>query len=100
MSEDQDEESKNYRMAREMREEFFDRHEFPEEIILETLRSIDIIHVYKTVFEIDRFLIEIKFFKWQTARFHERILKRLFLDHEEIAVFRIRKKLFLRKFRF
>ena len=96
------------RAARIMLEEFFDRHEYPEDIQKDSFYTIDKLHIYKTTNEVSRFLIEIEFRDWKRADFAGKQLVRLFLntDCEEneivdrMAIFRIGKKLFLRKFLF
>jgi len=100
MSEDNEQFLNEQREARHMLEEFFDRHEFPEQLYKSTMYGIDIISVYKVSDETDRFLIEIKFGKWQTAEFNYKLLCRVFGDADKVSIFRIGKKLFLRKFLF
>jgi len=99
MSESNNQEIQDMRQAQIMLEEFFDRHEFPENLEKHTFYGIDITSIYKVDGESDRFLLEIKFGKWQSAAFARKLLSHLF-DTKKISIFRIGKKLFLRKFLF
>ena len=101
MSDKEDWNDRSYRMARELLEEFFDRHEFPEELYKETLWSgTDIISMYKASDETDRFLIELKFHSVQQATMAYKQACRFFGDIPKLSIFLIRKKLFFRKFRY
>lgn len=92
---------RQWKMARELLEEFFDRHEFPEELYKETLWSgTDKISVYKTSDETDRFLIEIDFPKQNQANMAYKQATRVFGDFDKLSIFLINKKLFFRKFRY
>ena len=100
MSEDNEQFLNEQREARHMLEEFFDRHEFPEDLEKHTFYGIDITSIYKVNGENNRFLLEIKFGKWQSAEFAGKLLSRLFDGADKVSIFRIGKKLFLRKFLF
>jgi len=106
MSEDQNQEIQDMRASRIMLEEFFDRHEYPEDIVKSSFYTIDRIHIYKTSSEISRFLIEIQFRDWKRADFAYKLLIRLFydIDDDEIGrkmtIFRKGKSVFVRKFLF
>ena len=101
MSKKEDWNDRQWKMARELLEEFFDRHEFPEELYKETLWSgTDIISMYKASDETDRFLIEIKFHSIVQAKMAYKQACRFFGDMEKLSIFQIKKKLFFRKFRY
>lgn len=100
MSEDRNQEIQEMRASRILLEEFFDRHEFPEELYKEEVYTINKISIYKVSDETDRFLLEFQFTNWKKAAFGYKQLCRLFGDADKVAIFRIGKKLFLRKFLF
>lgn len=92
---------RHWKMARELLEEFFDRHEFPEELYKETLWSgTDKISMYKASDETDRFLIEIDFHNQMQANMAYKQSVRFFGDMPKLSIFLIKKKLFFRKFRY
>lgn len=100
MSEDHNQEIQEMRTARKLLEEYFDRHEFPEDIVKHECYTIDKLSVYKKSSETERFLLEFQFNTWKRADFAGKLLRTLFGDSDKITVFRIGKKLFLRKFLF
>lgn len=101
MSDKEDWNDRSYRLASELIEEFFDRHEYPEDLLKSTIWSgTDIISVYQVAGEYDRFLLEIKFHNKQQCDTACRLIKQLFGGHHQVSIWAKNKKLFLRKFRY
>lgn len=92
---------RSYKLASELIEEFFDRHEYPEDLLKSTIWSgTDIISVYQVEGEYDRFLLEIKFHSNQQCSIATKLVKQLFGGHRQVSIWHKNKKLFLRKFRY
>ncbi len=101
MGNQEDWNDRSYSMASELIEEFFDRHEYPENLLKSTIWSgTDIISIYQVEGEHDRFLLEIKFHSKLQTESAYRLLKQLFGSCRQVSIFAKNKKLFLRKFRY
>lgn len=101
MSDTEDWNDRSYRMARDLIEEFFDRHEYPENLLKSTIWSgTDIISIYQVAGEHDRFLLEIKFHSKQQASTAYKLIKQLFGECRQVTIWHHNRKLFLRKFRY
>ncbi len=101
MSNQEDWNDRSYKLASELIEEFFDRHEYPEDLLKSTIWSgTDIISVYQVAGEYDRFLLEIKFHSKLQCDTAFKLIKQLFGGHRQVSIWRKNKKLFLRKFRY
>jgi|AMFO01.1.fsa_nt_gi hypothetical protein len=81
-------------------EEFFDEHPNPFNIEINAFEGLNRILVYADLSgeTDDSYLFELKFKDWKKARHYARILSNLLSAH--LDIFRIGKKLFLRKLSF
>jgi hypothetical protein len=84
-----------------LNEEFFDLHPQPWDVekhcILETTSFR--ISLYLDVQNPDTFLVEILYQDWQSCKYKEAMLGKV-LENSDVDVYRIRKKLFLRRLLF
>lgn len=92
---------RSYRKASELIEEFFDRHEYSQDLLKSTIWSgTDIISIYQVEGEHDRFLLEIKFHSKRQCETAYKLIKQLFGSCRKCTIWCTKKKLFFRKFRY